>query len=53
MDDMIIAPIYLIIGYGIFWLFSFVLLITMWARQRRIEQQITIIEAQLDDASDN
>ena len=52
MDEMIIAPIYLIIGYGVFWLFSFTLIITMWARQRRIEQQISIIEAQIDDSAD-
>ncbi len=45
-------PVYLVAAYGVFWGLTFVLVLSIWARQRRIEQEIARLEARLkkDDA---
>ena len=45
-------PIYLLVAYGVFWVLTFVLVITMWVRQRRLEQEITALEAQIDERAE-
>ena len=42
-------PIYLLVAYGIFWALTFVLVLTMWVRQRRLEQEIAALEAQIGE----
>lgn len=41
-------PIYLVIAYGIFWGLTFVLVFSIWMRQRRLEREIAALEAQLE-----
>ena len=41
------VPIYLLVAYAVFWAFTFVLVLTMWARQRRLEREIEALEARL------
>jgi heme exporter protein CcmD len=41
--------IYLIAAYAIFWLLPFVLILTIWIRQRRIEREIAALEARLTE----
>ena len=41
--------IYLIAAYAIFWLLPFILIVTIWIRQRRIEQEIAALEARLTE----
>ena len=43
------VPIYLVIAYAIFWLFTFVLAGTIWARQRRIQRQLVLLEERIGD----
>ena len=42
-------PIYLVVAYGIFWGLTFVLVLSIWARQRRLEREIAALEARLGD----
>jgi CcmD family protein len=32
--------VYLVAAYAVFWLLTFVLVLSMWVRQRRLEQDI-------------
>ncbi|MBN1179290.1 MAG: hypothetical protein JXD18_08770 [Anaerolineae bacterium] len=43
------VPIYLVVAYVVFWAFSFALIISMWLRQRRIDQQIALLKDQLGE----
>ncbi|MGD1994317.1 MAG: hypothetical protein PVI59_14080 [Anaerolineae bacterium] len=43
------VPIYLVVAYAIFWLLTFVLASTIWARQRRIQRQLMLLEERLGD----
>jgi heme exporter protein CcmD len=40
---------YLIAAYAIFWLLPFILILTIWIRQRRIEREIAALEARLTE----
>lgn len=40
-------PIYLVVAYAVFWLFTFVLVVSIWLRQRRIEREIAMLQARL------
>lgn len=40
-------PVYLVVAYVVFWLFTFVLVASLWVRQRRIEREIEGLEARL------
>ena len=39
--------IYLIAAYAVFWGLTFVLVVSIWRRQQRIEREIARLEAQL------
>jgi len=41
------VPIYLLVAYAVFWALTFVLVLTMWSRQRRLEREIEALEARL------
>ena len=45
-------PIYLLLAYAIFWVLTFVLVIAMWVRQRRLEQEIAALEAQVSEQAE-
>jgi len=40
--------IYLAAAYAVFWGVSFTLLLTIWARQRRLEREVAALEARLE-----
>jgi hypothetical protein len=42
--------VYLVAAYAIFWAFTSVLVISLWARQRRIERDIAALEERLERA---
>ena len=42
-------PIYLVIAYAVFWVLAFALVISIWARQGRIDREIAMLNALLDD----
>ena len=42
--------VYLIAAYAIFWAFTSVLVLSLWARQRRIERDIAALEERLERA---
>lgn len=44
-------PIYLVAAYTVFWGLTFVLVVSIWTRQRRLEREIAALEAQLSRAS--
>lgn len=46
------VPIYLVAAYAVFWLLTFVLVLSMWARQRRLEREIAALEARLARSGD-
>jgi CcmD family protein len=41
-------PIYLVAAYGVFWAFTFVLVLSIWLRQRKLEREIAVLMARLD-----
>jgi len=41
--------VYLVAAYAVFWAFTSIFVLSLWARQRRIEQEIESLEAQLSD----
>ena len=45
-------PSYLIAAYIVFWAFTFGLVFSIWARQRRIAQQIAALTAHQEPARD-
>ncbi|HDQ72099.1 MAG TPA: CcmD family protein [Chloroflexi bacterium] len=42
-------PVYLVIAYGVFWALTFVLLLSIWVRQRRIEREIKTLSERVED----
>ncbi|MGD8967182.1 MAG: hypothetical protein PVI07_06710 [Anaerolineae bacterium] len=42
--------VYLVAAYAIFWAFTSGLVISLWARQRRIERDIAALEERLESA---
>jgi len=40
---------FLLGAYGVFWTLTFVLVFSMWLRQRRLEQQIAALAARLEE----
>ncbi len=41
--------VYLVAAYAVFWAFTFVLVFSIWARQRRIELEIKAMEERLEE----
>jgi hypothetical protein len=44
------VSVYLVAAYGVFWTFTFVLVLSIWARQRRIERDLEACKERLDEA---
>ena len=42
-------PIYLVAAYAVFWALTFALVFSIWFRQRRLEQEIVALAAQLGE----
>lgn len=42
--------VYLIAAYAIFWAFTFAFVLSLWARQRRIERDIAALHDRLERA---
>jgi len=40
-------PVYLVAAYAMFWGLTFVLVFSIWARQRRMEREIDLLRAQM------
>jgi CcmD family protein len=40
-------PVYLLAAYAVFWALTFVLVFSIWARQRRLERELEALEARL------
>lgn len=40
-------PVYLLAAYAVFWTLTFVLVFSIWARQRRLEREIEALEDRL------
>jgi CcmD family protein len=43
-------PIYLVAAYAVFWIVTFVFVLSLWVRQRHIERDIAALERQLEIA---
>ena len=43
------VSVYLLAAYAIFWLLPFLLILSMWTRQRRLEREIAELSARLGD----
>lgn len=41
-------PIFLVAAYAIFWTLTFAFVLSLWARQRRIERDIAALEKRLE-----
>ncbi|MFW6135258.1 MAG: CcmD family protein [Chloroflexota bacterium] len=41
--------VYLVGAYAVFWGLTFVLVFSIWRRQRRIERELEAMEARLDE----
>ncbi|HEY74014.1 MAG: hypothetical protein DRJ03_11060 [Chloroflexi bacterium] len=46
-------PIYLVAAYAVFWAFTFVLVFSIWFRQRKLEQEISDLAARLERSDKN
>ena len=42
-------PVYLVAAYTVFWALTFVLVFSIWVRQRRLEREIAALKALLDE----
>ena len=42
-------PIYMVVGYGVFWALTLILVGTIWARQRRLDQEVATLQARLEE----
>jgi len=42
-------PVYLVVAYAVFWTFTFILVASLWVRQRRIEREIEDLEARFKE----
>ena len=43
-------PVYLIAAYAVFWGLTFVLVLSIWLRQRRIDRDLQALRTLLDEA---
>jgi CcmD family protein len=43
-------PVYLVAAYAVFWALTFIFVLSLWARQRRIEREIAALEERLERA---
>lgn len=43
-------PVYLVVAYAVFWTFTFVLVLSIWVRQRRIKRDLEMVEERLERA---
>jgi hypothetical protein len=43
-------PVHLVAAYAVFWAFTFIFVLSLWARQRRIERDIAALEERLERA---
>jgi CcmD family protein len=41
-------PTYLVAAYAVFWALTFVLVFSIWKRQRQLEREISALAAQLE-----
>jgi CcmD family protein len=41
--------VYLLSAYAVFWALTFVLVFSIWARQRRLEREIAALAARLEE----
>ncbi len=41
--------VYLVTAYAVFWAFTSIFVLSLWARQRRIEREIESLRDQLSD----
>ncbi len=46
-------PVYLVAAYAVFWGLTFVLVFSIWARQRRLEREIVALAARLGDSTED
>ena len=46
------GDIYLTAAYAVFWTLTFVLILSIWVRQRRLERKISALKAQLADEAE-
>ncbi len=42
-------PIYLVVAYAVFWVFTFALVFSIWFRQRKLEREIAALTRHLQD----
>lgn len=42
-------PIYMVVGYGVFWALTLILVGSIWARQRRLDREVAGLRALLDE----
>ena len=42
-------PVYLIAAYAVFWGLTFVLVLSIWLRQRRIDRDLQVLRTLLDE----
>jgi CcmD family protein len=42
--------VYLVAAYAVFWAFTFVFILSLWVRQRRIERDIAALQERLESA---
>ena len=45
-------PVYLVAAYAVFWALTFVLVLSIWARQRRLHREIADLAARLEEPGD-
>jgi len=41
--------IYLMLAYGFFWLLSFIFIFSIFSRQRKLDEELTMLKQFLDD----
>lgn len=41
--------VYLLAAYAVFWALAFMLIFSVWYRQRRLEREVTSLEALLEE----
>ena len=40
--------VYLVAAYAVFWALTFALVVSIWSRQRRIDDEIAVLKAQIE-----
>jgi hypothetical protein len=45
-------PVYLVAAYAVFWALTFVLVFSIWARQRRFQREIVDLAVRLEESGD-